>query len=58
MPIFTGKSGDGSDAQELKPHQPYTSRTKANMCKNKECVGTKRHSSAYCKECSDKHKKK
>lgn len=58
MPIYTGKSADGSDAVELKAIKAkYTSKTKEGLCKNDDCENDRREKSAFCQECSNKHKK-
>lgn len=31
-------------------------KTKREKCKNENCKNNRRHGSAYCQECSDKHK--
>lgn len=38
-------------------NKEYTSKTKRGECKNIECKNKRRHSSAYCQECSNKNKK-
>jgi len=34
----------------------YNSKTKAGLCKNKDCMKDRREKSAYCKQCSDENK--
>ena len=35
--------------------EEYTSATKRGECSNEGCENKRRHGSAYCQECSDKH---
>lgn len=37
--------------------EEYTSKTKRGECKNDGCFNPRREKSAYCEQCSKKHKK-
>ena len=63
--IFSGRSADGSDAQEFDPSKlPFgfdqmlkdAKHKFDTTCKNDGCENNKRHGSAYCQACSDKYK--
>lgn len=37
------------------PDLEYTSKCKRNECRNEDCINQRRHTSAFCQECSDKY---
>ena len=48
--LYTGTNE--FDGKEVKLPEKYTSKNIRGECKNDDCQNPRRHSSAYCQECS------
>jgi len=47
--VFVGRKPN------FEPPKPHSSRTSFGLCANDGCLNDRRHGSAFCQACSDRH---